>query len=63
MRIICSFKQIDFGDDGVEFLEVESFIRLGLVVDEGAVHELQKLLVVDGVVDDLGNVFQFLEVD
>ena len=41
---------VELGDDGVELIEGEALIGGGFIVDMGAVHHLEDLVIVDVLV-------------
>ena len=54
---------VELGDDVVELLEGEALVGGGLLVDVGGVDEFEEVVVVDGVVELLGDGLELLEVD
>ena len=52
-----------FGDNGVELIEGEAFVGGGLVVDAGAVHHLEDVVVVDAFLEIFAHGLELLEVD
>ena len=54
---------VELADDGVELLEGESLIGGGLLVDVGGVHHLYNIVVVDAIMELLGDALELIEVD
>jgi len=48
---------VEFRDDWVEFLKAEALIGSGFVVNVGAVHQLQKIIIIDSIMKLLGDSF------
>jgi hypothetical protein len=54
---------VELADDGVELIEGEALVGGSLVVDVGAVQHLEDVVVVDGVVELLGNPLELIEIN
>jgi hypothetical protein len=54
---------VESGNDGVELIKGESFVVGSPVVNVGRMDQLQKFVVVDSVVELLGNYLELLEVN
>ena len=53
---------VEFGDDSVEFVEVNILVCGSFLVDMGAVQHLQKVIIIDSILQPLGNSLELLKV-
>ncbi len=53
----------EVGNNSVEFVESEAFVGGSLLVNAGAVHHLQNVVIIDAFLQVFANIFEFLEVN
>lgn len=53
----------ELGNDSVELVESDKLVGRGLLADVSAVEQLEELVIIDTVLDPLGNALELLEVN